>query len=102
MNKHDERRKQALIRTLRKAREQADTAILYLGANDRDMDDIYRAVVALEHIGIALEHLCQEEYGPACRVCGCTQNNACPDGCWWVEPDLCSSCVGSVQQTAAV
>jgi hypothetical protein len=29
---------------------------------------------------------------PVCRVCGCTQNNACPGGCSWVEPDLCSSC----------
>ncbi|HEV7345744.1 MAG TPA: hypothetical protein VGN60_08970 [Devosia sp.] len=31
-----------------------------------------------------------------CRVCGCTQNNACwadPVGaCWWAEPDLCSHC----------
>lgn len=28
----------------------------------------------------------------ACRECGCTQNRACPGGCWWVEPDLCSAC----------
>lgn len=29
-----------------------------------------------------------------CRVCGCTENNACPpDGCSWVEEDLCSACV---------
>jgi hypothetical protein len=27
-----------------------------------------------------------------CRECGCTQNNACPNGCWWVEEDLCSDC----------
>lgn len=27
-----------------------------------------------------------------CRVCGCTQQNACPGGCSWVEEDLCSSC----------
>jgi len=27
-----------------------------------------------------------------CRVCGCTWNNACPGGCYWVEPDLCSRC----------
>lgn len=30
-----------------------------------------------------------------CRVCGCTQNNACltPAGpCHWVERDLCSGC----------
>jgi hypothetical protein len=28
-----------------------------------------------------------------CRACGCTWNNACPGGCYWVEPDLCSECV---------
>lgn len=27
-----------------------------------------------------------------CRVCGCTQYNACEGGCYWVEPDLCSKC----------
>lgn len=28
-----------------------------------------------------------------CRVCGCTWNNACSGGCYWVEGDLCSECV---------
>ncbi len=28
-----------------------------------------------------------------CRVCGCTNERGCPGGCWWVGPDLCSSCV---------
>lgn len=27
-----------------------------------------------------------------CRVCGCTWNNACAGGCWWVECDLCNQC----------
>lgn len=27
-----------------------------------------------------------------CRQCGCTDADACDDGCWWVEQDLCSSC----------
>ncbi len=26
-----------------------------------------------------------------CRVCGCTEEIGCADGCRWVEPDLCSS-----------
>ncbi|MBI5520230.1 MAG: hypothetical protein HY916_09235 [Desulfovibrio sp.] len=34
----------------------------------------------------------QDADDPACRVCGCTEFMACPGGCWWVEPDLCSSC----------
>ena len=32
-----------------------------------------------------------------CRVCGCTQDRACPtkEGpCHWVEDDLCCACVG--------
>jgi len=29
-----------------------------------------------------------------CRVCGCSQEDACEGGCSWVEKDLCSSCVG--------
>ena len=28
-----------------------------------------------------------------CRSCGCTDEKACPGGCYWVDPDLCSSCV---------
>jgi hypothetical protein len=32
----------------------------------------------------------------ACRVCGCTDESACPtpdgNGCHWVGPDLCSQC----------
>lgn len=30
---------------------------------------------------------------PACRLCGCTEERACPLGCSWAEPDLCSACV---------
>lgn len=29
---------------------------------------------------------------PRCRVCGCTDAEACPGGCIWAEPDLCSRC----------
>lgn len=35
-----------------------------------------------------------------CRVCGCTDAEACPLGCWWVEVDLCSSCVGAAVKCA--
>ncbi len=27
-----------------------------------------------------------------CRVCGCTQDNACIGGCYWADTDLCSRC----------
>jgi len=29
-----------------------------------------------------------------CRVCGCTWDNACPGGCYWVESNLCNRCIG--------
>ena len=57
MSKHDQRRKDALIKTLQKAKDQADTALLYLSANDRDLEQIADMTLALEHIEIALGHL---------------------------------------------
>lgn len=39
---------------------------------------------------------------PACRVCGCTQANACViegAACYWAEPDLCSVCRSNEEQT---
>ncbi len=29
---------------------------------------------------------------PVCAVCGCTDEHACPGGCAWVAPNLCSAC----------
>lgn len=26
-----------------------------------------------------------------CRHCGCTDEHACPGGCYWIAPDVCSS-----------
>lgn len=28
----------------------------------------------------------------ACEVCGCTDYQACEEGCWWVFPTICSTC----------
>lgn len=33
-----------------------------------------------------------------CRVCGCTPDQACPGGCFWVEEDLCSSCASECEE----
>lgn len=30
-----------------------------------------------------------------CRVCGCTEDNACEGGCYWVGEDLCNKCTES-------
>lgn len=40
-----------------------------------------------------------EEQGGVCRVCGCTDLVACPGGCYWVEPDLCSQCAAKAAIT---
>lgn len=32
--------------------------------------------------------------GPVCRECGCSQDDACPQGCGWAEADLCTACRG--------
>lgn len=38
----------------------------------------------------------------ACKVCGCTEFNACMDSihgaCWWVGPNLCSHCDMAAKQ----
>ena len=34
----------------------------------------------------------EQHDGPACEVCGCSTDNACLGGCWWVEDRLCSAC----------
>lgn len=35
----------------------------------------------------------------SCRVCGCTDDRACPGGCLWADEDLCSACVGVPRQS---
>lgn len=57
MNKHDQSRKDALLKTLIKAKELAGTAALYLSVHNQDMNDIFAVNDALEHIDIALERL---------------------------------------------
>ena len=37
----------------------------------------------------------------ACRHCGCTEHQACPEGCWWTGDTLCSACTPSIEGTIA-
>lgn len=39
--------------------------------------------------------MCSEQQ---CRVCGCTDSNACLEGCEWIELDLCSNCFTAAQE----
>lgn len=39
----------------------------------------------------------------SCRVCGCTDDHACPGGCAWVrraKPPLCTACAGTAEDLA--
>lgn len=36
--------------------------------------------------------------GPVCRQCGCSDHWGCKEGCWWIEPDLCSGCAEAQSQ----
>jgi hypothetical protein len=40
----------------------------------------------------------------ACRVCGCTQDNACPGGCAWMaeDPGLCTACAPAREHVVAM
>ncbi|TGW16874.1 helix-turn-helix domain-containing protein [Stenotrophomonas maltophilia] len=37
-----------------------------------------------------------------CRICGCTELQACRGGCSWIDKDLCSSCGEAASHTAPV
>lgn len=37
---------------------------------------------------------------PRCRACGCSESLACPDGCGWAQPDLCTLCAAELEQLA--
>lgn len=40
-----------------------------------------------------------------CRICGCTDEEACWDTgspCYWIEPDLCSACVNPLERLEAI
>lgn len=39
-----------------------------------------------------LDPLVIDEPPRACRVCGCTDDEACWPPCHWVDTDLCSAC----------
>ncbi len=40
----------------------------------------------------AIESVFDKETPRRCRVCGCTDDDPCVGGCYWVEDDLCSAC----------
>lgn len=45
-----------------------------------------QAVLATGHAGV-------------CRVCGCTDDHACDEGCYWIDDSLCSTCIAAQGHT---
>ncbi len=39
------------------------------------------------------EKLSQKNKEGRCKYCGCTDDNACFGGCYWIKPNVCSNCV---------
>lgn len=73
-------------RNLRSGQEYDDLLVLGL-ENGVDEDTVKKFYEGDE------QYLIQEEKSERkCRICGCTWNNACEGGCYWVEDDLCSKC----------
>ncbi|WP_371380884.1 hypothetical protein [Sporomusa aerivorans] len=67
-----------------KYRLSPDGSIDYLNETEKALGDAIAARIEAEaNQGIQ-----------RCRVCGCTDNHACPGGCYWVEEGLCSACAG--------
>lgn len=59
----------------------------------------YRAQrLELEELGHPADRVSLDDvFEERCRMCGCTEDRACPDGCHWVEDPmglgpLCSAC----------
>lgn len=71
---------------------------LDINISDRDMRKLFceafgRNIVQSELREMIAYILDEEEKDEQkCRVCGCTQYNACEGGCYWVKEDLCSKC----------
>lgn len=59
-----------------------------------DVDDMNHYAQACREQGYkeVTTSMDRESSEQKCRVCGCTWNNACEGGCYWVKDDLCSKC----------
>jgi len=58
------------------------------------LDDIeHKVEPQRSELQAAAEELVENALTRVCRVCGCTDNDACqPTPCYWIEPGFCSKC----------
>ncbi|MGV0976384.1 MAG: Mov34/MPN/PAD-1 family protein [Azonexus sp.] len=52
-------------------------------------DDFTHPVISIE---VNIDRKSEELTERTCRVCGCTDEHGCANGCFWVADDLCSNC----------
>jgi len=45
-------------------------------------------------------HAVKDNYGGKCRVCKCSEERACDNGCGWAGPGLCTNCAEIVEALA--
>lgn len=73
----------------------------FLAACGYELSEIEQLVIDL--LATTVTEVDEEEFDiPRCRVCGCTDDEACEGGCSWVadpedEGDLCSQCLETVE-----
>jgi hypothetical protein len=52
-----------------------------------------RVLVVAQGLAEKLRALEAATVARSCALCGCTDDVACPGGCHWATPELCSMCV---------
>lgn len=60
--------------------------------------ECFASMTLREMIAYILDEEEKDENERKCRVCGCTEDNACEGGCYWVEEDLCSKCAEKIRE----
>jgi hypothetical protein len=74
------------------------TAIALRGYTERQIEAAWNAAKKALNEELAQEAREGKLFTPSdtgkwkCVMCGCTDENACEGGCWWVYPNLCSAC----------
>lgn len=68
---------------------------------DHDQRDTYALILVEQGIAWGRRVERQTPLQRTCRVCGCTQTDACIDdcghGCAWAGPNLCTACAPYVE-----
>ncbi len=45
-----------------------------------------------EKVVVIVDGRCADCGEEICIICGCTESRACPEGCYWSRPNVCSEC----------